>query len=169
VKEIARLLNDMIEEGVITDYALFGALAQVRYTEPVATLDADVLVGVLQPERVDALSALYVFCKKNGYMPEGEAIRVGDWPVQFIPAFSPLTEEAMKNADTVEFEGIPFRVVSAEYLATIALQTGRAKDMARILALLDSGGVSHEAIASLASRHGLLDAWKRFRTRFLDE
>jgi len=30
VKDIARLLNDMMRAGVITDYALFGAPAQVR-------------------------------------------------------------------------------------------------------------------------------------------
>ncbi len=42
---MAQLLNVMCGEHVITDYALFGAVAQMRYTEPVATLDADVLVA----------------------------------------------------------------------------------------------------------------------------
>lgn len=32
----------MREAGIIEDYALFGAAAQMRYTEAVATLDADV-------------------------------------------------------------------------------------------------------------------------------
>ena len=43
MKEVATLLNDLRGERVITEYALFGAVAQMRYTEPVATLDADVL------------------------------------------------------------------------------------------------------------------------------
>jgi hypothetical protein len=30
----------MVNAGVITGYALFGAVAQIRYTEPIATLDA---------------------------------------------------------------------------------------------------------------------------------
>jgi hypothetical protein len=161
VKEIARLLNDMLDAGVISDYALFGALAQIRYTEPVATLDADVLVGVPQPDKLDVLG--------RGYLPEGEAIRVGDWPLQFIPTFSSLTREAMKNAEATEFEGTPFRVVRADYLAAIALEAGRAKDMARILALLESGSVTPEAVGLLAARHGLLDSWKRFEERFLSE
>ena len=46
MKEVAQLLNEMRGERVITNYALFGAVAQMRYTEPVATLDADVLVVV---------------------------------------------------------------------------------------------------------------------------
>ena len=44
MKEVAQLLEDMKASGVICDYALFGAVAQMRYTEPMATLDADVLV-----------------------------------------------------------------------------------------------------------------------------
>jgi hypothetical protein len=37
VRELAELLNEMFATGVITNYALFGAIAQMRYTEPVAT------------------------------------------------------------------------------------------------------------------------------------
>ena len=169
MKEIAQLLNDMIKAGVITDYALFGALAQIRYTEPVATLDADVLVGVPLPDKLDVLTPLYDFCAMRGYSPEGEAIRVGDWPLQLIPTFSPLTREAMGNAEATEFEGIPFRVVRADYLAAIALEAGRAKDMARILVLLESGSVTLDAVGAIAARHGLLDQWRRFQARFLNE
>lgn len=168
MKEIARLLNDMIEAGVITDYALFGALAQIRYTEPVATIDADVLVGIPRPDRMDVLTPLYEFCAMKGYLPEGEAIRVGEWPLQLVPTFSPLTQEAMENSERTDFEGIPFRVVRAEYLAAIALEAGRAKDMARILALLESASVTPDAVGAIAARHGLQDAWKRFVTRFLN-
>ena len=46
------------------------------------------------------LRPIYEFCANRGWYPEGEAVRVGDWPVQFIPAFNPLTEEAMRRADT---------------------------------------------------------------------
>ena len=51
----------------------------------------------------------------------------------------------------------------------IALSTGRAKDFARVLALLEAGSVTPEEIAALAERHRLADAWKRFKTRFLDD
>ena len=167
MKQIAELMNEMIDAGVITGYALFGATAQMRYTEPVATLDADVLVAVPTPEKLDLLSPLYAFCAKRGYSPEAESVRVGEWPVQFIPAFSPLTREAMEQADTVDFEGVPLRVVRADYLAVIALSVGRAKDLARILALLESRSVTKEEIGALAGRHGLAETWKRFEARFL--
>jgi len=48
---------------------------------------------------------------------------------------------------------------ASDHLAIIALSVGRAKDLTRILALLESGSVSREAIKSLAARHDLADAW----------
>jgi hypothetical protein len=168
VKELAQLLNGMREAGVISDYALFGAAAQMRYTEPVATLDADVLVNAPGPEGLDKLGPIYQFCATKGYYPEGEAIRVGAWPVQFVPLFSPLTWEALEQAETADFEGVPFRVVRAAHLAVIALSVGRAKDFARILALLESGSVTRQEVANLAAGHGLADAWRRFESRFLN-
>lgn len=169
MKEVAELLNAMREAGVITEYALFGAIAQMRYTEPVATLDAEILVSVPSHEKLDLLKAIYGFCASRGYRPEGEAVRVGAWPVQFVPVFSPLTNEALEQAETADFEGVPFRVVRADYLAVIALGAGRAKDYARILALLESGSVGREHVARLATRHRLANAWTPFEVRFLND
>ncbi len=169
MRDVAELLNRMRDAGVITDYALFGAVAQMRYTEPVATLDADVLVAVPAPDRLDVLPALYQFCADHGYHAEGEAIRVGAWPVQFVPVFSSLTREALEQAETADFDGAAFRVVRADYLAVIALSVSRAKDFARILALLESDSVTRDQVTSLAQRHGLSEAWQRFQKRFLDD
>jgi hypothetical protein len=166
MRELAQLLVDMCNAGVIQSYAIFGAVAQMRYTEPVATLDADVLVAVPTPERLDVLGTIYAFCAERGYRPEGEAVRVGAWPAQFVPVFSPLTREAMEQAETVDFEGIPLRVVRADHLAVIALSVGRSKDFARILALLESGAVARAGVAELAARHGLAQAWSRFEEQF---
>jgi hypothetical protein len=169
MRELAELLNAMRQEGVINEYALFGAIAQMRYTQPLATLDADVLVAVPSPEPLDVLRPIYDFCAKKGYSAEGDAVRVGAWPVQFIPVFNPLTRQAVEQAEVGEFDGVPVRVVSALHLAVIALSVGRAKDWARILALLESGSVSRDQIARLAARHGLAEGWHRFETRFLNE
>ena len=169
MKELAQLLNQMQAAGVIRNYALFGAVAQMRYTEAVATLDADVLVSVPSPHRVDAMSGIYEFCAAKGFRPEGVGIQVGAWPVQFVPVFSDLTREAMEQAETADFEGVPFRVVRADHLAVIALSTGRAKDYARILALLESGSVRREEMERLAGGHALAGAWSRFERRFLNE
>jgi len=163
---VARLLNDMTTSGVIAGYAVFGAVAQMRYTEAVATLDADVLVIIRESATLDVLAPIYAFCKERGYEPEGEAIRVGDWPVQFIPTFSALTEAAVRDAETGDVDGVPLRVVRADYLAAIALSTGRPKDLARILALRETDATTDDDISALAERFGLSRAWKSFVERF---
>jgi hypothetical protein len=168
MKAVAVLLNDMVAAGLVADYAVFGAVAQMRYTEAVATLDADVLIALPASGDLDILKSIYAFCASRGYLPEGEAVRVGDWPVQFIPTFSPLTEEALRMAEEGEVEGVPLRVVRADYLAAIALSVGRAKDFARVVALLDGRAVAPSQIEALAHRHGLASHWRQFRERFLD-
>jgi hypothetical protein len=169
VRELAELLNEMRGAGIVENYALFGATAQMRYTEPVTTLDADVRVSVPSPDRVDVVRDIYEFCTRKGYLPEGEAIRLGPWPVQFVPVFNPLVREALEQADTADFDGVPLRVVRADFLAVIALSVGRARDHARILALLEAGAVGRQEIERLAARFGLEEAWRRFETRFPDE
>lgn len=169
MKLVAQLLNEMRDAAVITNYALFGAIAQMRYTEAVATIDADVLVAVPSPDRIDILSPIYQFCSDRGYRAEGEAIRVGNWPVQFVPVFDAVTRQALVDAESGDFEGVPIRIVRADYLAVIALGVGRPKDFARILALLESGSVKVDQIASLADRFELSDQWHRFVLRFLNE
>ena len=158
----------MVAAGVIRSYAVFGAIAQMRHTAPVGAFDVDVLVDVPESDRPDLLSPLHDYCRSEGFEVEGEAIRVGAWPLQFIPVFNTLTREATAHAEIADWEGVPLRVVRADYLAVIALEAGRPKDMARILALLESGSVTRGALAQLAGRHGLEDAWQRLQTRFLD-
>jgi len=164
--KVAVLLNEMVEQGIIEDYAVFGAVAQMRYTEAVVTLDADILVALAEPDKLDVLSPIYAFCRERGYLPEGEAVRVGDWPVQFIPAFSKLTREAIRDAEIGDLDGIPLRVIRADYLAVIALSVGRAKEFARVLALREAGAVTDKEISDLAMRHNLTSEWNLFKERF---
>ena len=169
MKEIVKLLNEMCDKGIINTYAIFGAVAQMRYTEAVVTLDLDILVDLPDTDSLAILSPIYQFCEEKGYHPEGEAIEIGDWPVQFLPAFDELSKEAMLNAEEADFEGIKVRVVSAAYLAVLALKVGRAKDKARIIALLDAGAVNSKEIEEISLDHKLLKEWNLFQNRFIDE
>ena len=62
MKRVAELLNQMLAAHVITDYAVFGAVAQMRCSAAVMTMDVDVLVAVPDPDRLDLLTPLYQFC-----------------------------------------------------------------------------------------------------------
>ena len=50
MKEVAQLLNDMVVYRVIDNCAIFGTVAQMRYTEAVATVDVGVFVAVPESE-----------------------------------------------------------------------------------------------------------------------
>ncbi|MEM4247831.1 MAG: hypothetical protein QXH80_01070 [Candidatus Nanoarchaeia archaeon] len=169
MREIAKLLNEMCEKGIIRTYAIFGAVAQMRYTEAIVTLDMDILVAMHETDSIAILSPIYQFCLQKGYYPEGEAIKIGDWPVQFIPAFDDLSTEALFNAEVANIEGEKVRVVKADYLAVMALKVGRAKDKTRILSLLESNAVTEEEISILAIKHNLSEKWEKFKQQFLNE
>jgi hypothetical protein len=118
--------------------------------------------------QMDVLADIHAFCAQRGLHPEGDAVRVGAWPAQFVPVFSALTAEAMEQAETADFDGVPLRVVRADHLAVIALSAGRPKGLARILALLESSAVTRDGVSRLAARHGLAEARARFEARFGD-
>lgn len=75
--------------------------------------------------------------------------------------------KALAEAVTVDVEGTPARVFTAEHLAAIALQTGRAKDHAKLLQFIEAAAIHGERFQSLVRRHGLLDRWQTFERRFL--
>lgn len=78
-------------------------------------------------------------------------------------------EEALDKAVSGEVGGSPVRVFSAEHLAAIALQTGRAKDKARLLQFVESGVLDASKFEQLVIRHGLADDWEKFGRQFLGD
>jgi hypothetical protein len=168
MNEVAKLLHALTRKGIIRNYAIFGAVAQMRYTQAVVTLDLDVLVDLPEPNSLALLAPIYDYCRQQGYAPAGEAVAVGDWPVQFIPTFDDLSREALQAAEVADWDGSEVRVVRADYLAAMALKLGRAKDKIRILALIEADAVTPADLRQLATKHQLLDRWERFSREFLD-
>ncbi len=166
MRQVAELLQEMTSAGVITNYAVFGAVAQMKYTEAIPTQDVDILVALPGGSSLDALRSVHDYCSSRGFVSEGEAIRVGDWPVQFYPVFSQLTEEALRDAEVTDMEGVPIRVVRPDHLALISLEAGRPKDSLRIIFLVESGAVSVEGLRQPAERHGLAAKLEQFNARF---
>ena len=66
-------------------------------------------------------------------------------------------------------EGEPVAVFTAEHLAAIALQTGRAKDKARVVQFVEAGALDADRLESILSRHHLSEAWSRFERQFMDD
>lgn len=163
------VLNQMEADGVIQRYAIGGAIAAAFYIEPAQTYDLNVfLIFPVSPLGLISISPIYSYLTERGYQPEGEAINIEGWPVQFLPAFNLLIEEALENAVEVFYGETPTRVFTEAYLAAIMLYTGRAKDHARLIQLLTEDKVNRTALADLIARHGLEAKWENFKQRFLD-
>lgn len=169
IKNTIAAINQMQADGVIQRYAIGGAVGATFYLEPVATLDVDVFV-TFQPEAGGLLVSpqpLFDYLKTRGASMEGEYIVVAGWPVQFLPAANPLTAEALQQAVERNVAGVSARVFTAEHLAAIALQTGRAKDKARLLQFVEAGALDLARFQDIVVRHGLLGLWQRFEEQFL--
>ena len=70
---------------------------------------------------------------------------------------------------SLDVEGVSTRVFTAEHLAAIALQTGRAKDKARLLQFIESGAVNGARLQSIIARHDLYATWNKFEQLFLED
>jgi hypothetical protein len=80
-----------------------------------------------------------------------------------------LVDEALAQAVKHDVEGTSTRVLSAEHLAAIALQTGRAKDKARLLQFIESQAFDVSHFHDIVVRHGMAAAWARFQRQFLGD
>ncbi|MDQ3687783.1 MAG: hypothetical protein M3430_19585 [Acidobacteriota bacterium] len=167
MEKTLRVLTRMEADGVITRYAIGGAIAATFYVEPVSTFDLDIFFAVADPApEFLSLTPLYDYLMALGYRPAGEAIEIEGWPVQFLSAFNPLLEEALAQAVDIGFKDVPTRVMRAEHLVAVMLQTGRAKDFARILQFLEEGAVELPLLTAVLSRHELTARWEEFKGRF---
>lgn len=171
IQKAIATINRMQADGVIDRYAIGGAVGATFYLEPVATLDVDVFVA-FKPEPGSSIVSpqlIFDYLKSRGCMMEREYVVIAGWPVQFLPAGTPLLEEALKESVERDLDGTPAHVFTAEHLAAIALQTGRAKDKARLLQFIEEGALDGVRFQAILARHGLVDAWAGFERQFLRE
>jgi hypothetical protein len=171
IKETIATINQMQSDGVIERYAIGGAVGATFYLEPIDTLDVDVFVA-FKPEPGSPIISpqpLFDYLKARGGAVQDEYIVIAGWPVQFLPPTGPLVEEALRDAVAKDVEGTPARVFTAEHLAAVALQTGRAKDKARLLQFIEAGALDTARFQAIVARHGLVGPWQRFEKQFLGD
>jgi hypothetical protein len=166
-KKTFRVLNQMVADGVIENYAVAGAIGAIFYVEPFSTKDLDVLVITPEDQIIIQLPG-WEYLKARGYTKvENEGIVVEGWPVQFLPATTSLEREAYDKAQMLDVEDVPVRVARPEHLVAIMLQVGRQKDIARIAMFLSQDAVKISTLEDVISRHGLSEKWQDYKKRIL--
>ena len=156
------MLNELEKHGVFSRYAIGGAMAATFYTEPFLTFDLDVFVVLPRtPGGLLTHDPLYDALRTRGYSEqENECIRIEGVPVQFLPAYNTLVEEALNEAQEIMYEDVPARVLRSEHLLAICLQTGRSKDRERVRILREQAKLDQNFLADVLRRHQLEDKWK---------
>jgi hypothetical protein len=164
-----QVINGLKADGVIENYAIGGAIAAMFYIAPFATEDLDVFFVIKETAAgaLDFLAPIYEYLTRRGYQAEGVMINIEGWPVQFLPLYSALVEEAVAQANETEYHRTPVRVIRAEHLVAIMLDTGRPKDYARITYFLEAGLVDMESLMDILARHQLETKWRDNRGRFM--
>ncbi len=161
MRETLKVLNRMVKKRVIDRYAIGGAVAAIYYLEPFDTVDLDVFVQVnTSSSELMILAPIYEYLSAQGYQAQGESIYVEGLPVQFLPVFNLLTDEAVSEAQTIKYDRVTTRVMRAEHLVAIMLDTGRLKDYLRIGMFLEQGAVDMRLLNAVLKRHGLIRKWK---------
>ncbi|HSP62384.1 MAG TPA: hypothetical protein VLQ90_05310 [Pyrinomonadaceae bacterium] len=166
MKKVFALLNEMVRDGALENYAVAGAIGAMFYVESFATEDVDVLVMTPQDRLVIELPGSD-YLKARGYTEfRNEGIVIEDWPVQFLPATTQLEREAYLNAEISNYDEVPVRVVLPEHLVAIMLSVGRPKDLARVEMFLSQDAVKIDALEDSIQRHGLTEKWADYKRKF---
>jgi hypothetical protein len=152
--DVLRAANELVSAGLIKDYALGGALAAIYYTEPFTTYDADIIFVANDKTLSAGIPAIYSHLQSKGWRVECEHLLLKDFPVQFL-AGSGLTEEAVREAKRIEYEGVPAKVFRPEYIVAIAASVGRHKDLARIEQLMTQAKIDNALLDDILRRHNL--------------
>ena len=141
-----------------------GAFALLFYAEPALTYDLDVFLFLPRSrsaKKIIDLGPIYSFLRSRGYRAEKEHVLIEGIPVQMIPAYNSLVEEAVQKAKVKKYKGVSTRVVTLEHLLALMIQTGRPKDKERIQPLLEGCKIDRKGLKKILERHDLRKKWEK--------
>jgi len=163
MEKTLQVLNILERDGVLSRYAIGGAMGATFYVEPVLTFDLDIFVQFPQTAgRLLTLEPVYEALRARGYAEDGECVNIEGVPVQFLPAHNDLLLEALAEAREILYEQTPTRVLRAEHVVAIALQTARDKDRERVRLLREEARLDKDYLTGVLARHGLEARWKQW-------
>jgi hypothetical protein len=172
-KDTIRVINEMLASGTISRYAIGGAVAATFYVEAIRTVDVDIFVPIHQQpgQLIITLDPFTEFLRSRGYSMQDEYWAIEGSLVSFLPVEGDrLLLDAISEPRTFDVEGVQTFVFAPEYLAAIALKVGRSeKDVPRLQQFLREKKVDEARFLEILKRHDLLNAWVRFKAKYLSE
>ena len=129
-------------------------MAAIYYVEPFTTYDADIIFVASDKGVTAGIPAIYQHLQERGWRVEREHLLVHGFPVQFLAAAG-LTDEAVREARTIEYEGVPAKVFRPEHIIAIAASVGRHKDLARIEQMFEQAEIDRTLLDEILQRYNL--------------
>ena len=169
MKKTLEKINELIERGIIHAYAIGGGMGQFYYIEPSVTYDLDIIINFASEEnRLVPLQSIYKWAEENNYETLEEHIIIEGIPVQFLPAYNNLAEEALENAKEIKLYDLKTFILEPEYLMAIMLQINRPKDRERLLKFFEEAEFSEEKFNTIIKKFNLIKEYKIFRKKYYD-
>ncbi|MDO8803547.1 MAG: hypothetical protein Q7R35_03870 [Elusimicrobiota bacterium] len=157
MKKTLIAIKQMLELGIIADYAIGGGMAAMFYMEPVLTYDLDIFCVLAGGEKgLNILAPIYKWADQAGYKTFKEHLLIEGLPVQFIPVYNDLIREAVEKAIEKKIGSVKASVVAPEYLVAIMLQTSRKKDAVNVVKMLEETKINRLALSKILKKYGLL-------------
>lgn len=155
--EALAAIRNLKDEGIVSDYAIGGAMALSFWAEAVPTYDLDVFVLFASDELIMTITPIYEWAGRHGYQVKSEHIEIAGIPVQVLPAHDAVTEEAIVTAVDLPYGAETTRVMRPEYLIAMFLEKSArsAKRLARVAMLLECDKVDHELLSQVLERYNL--------------
>ncbi len=154
MKALVELFNDMQKKKIIRKWALAGGIAAKYYVNPPATKDIDFFVILDDMKALCFMQGVYDYMTAHGATFKGQHLKYKNYLVDVLAANNELVIEAVKKANTVKMDGASVKIVSPDYLALIALQVGRPKDIDRAKRLYQNNLLTDEFF-KLANKYNI--------------
>jgi len=169
MKKALGKINELIERGIIHTYAIGGGMGQFYYIEPSVTYDLAIIINFASAaNRLAPLQSVYKWAEENNYESLEEHIIIEGIPVQFLPAYNSLVEEALQNAKEIKLYDVKTFILEPEYLMAIMLQTNRAKDRERLLKFFEEAKFSEEKFNTIIKKFNLIKEFETFKKKYFE-
>ena len=155
MEKTLKVINAMKHAGIIRDYAIGGGIGTIFYTESFHTKDLDIFVYPKIIAGLIRLDDINDYLKSKGYRREGQYVIIEGVPVDFIPVYDELTQEALKKSVTKSFRNIKVKVFRPEYLIAIAIKTAREQDSLKVGRIIKQTAINKRLLSGILKRHNL--------------
>lgn len=157
MKKTLKVFNELKRKKIIKDYAIGGAIAALRWTEPFLTQDLDIFIITEKSEKgIIDLSQIYKYLKDKGYVWKAQWIIIEGIPVDIFPAEG-LEKEAVEKAKEIKYEGVKTKVIIPEYLIALFLKAGRKKNIIKVQMLLEQCKINKKILIKVLKKYGLYE------------